>query len=105
MNARTQTEFNAVAANWTHKNPWRGVPHCTAGMVCNALHDLHQPSHNELAAIVSVLAGAIRKNGSLTQKCIDSLTDQLHEMADEIDQDLVNQQAEQAWNEQQARSA
>lgn len=100
MNAR-QSAFNAVAAAFTQGNPMR-VPHCSTSTVCNAMHDWYLPGHNDLAAVLAVYAGVIRKS-ALSNKCRDSVIDQLHELMDQIDQDLANQKAEQEWNEQQGR--
>ena len=93
MNAITQAEARTLAASWTKGNPM-SVPHCTTGMVCNAMHDWHLPGHHDFSAVLSVYAGAVRKSGALSDKCRDSVIDQLHELMDEIDQDLVNQQGE-----------
>ncbi len=81
----------------------QGTPHSTVSAVCNAMHDLRYPGHHDLSAVFSVLAGVVRDNKALSDKCIRSVVEQMDELMDEIDQDLVNQQAEQEWRENEAR--
>jgi hypothetical protein len=72
----------------------------------NALHDVPPcAGHHDLSGLIANLAGAVRGNLALSIKCRDSVIEQLDELADEVDQDLRNQQAEQSWNEEQTRDA
>jgi len=70
---------------------------------CNAMHDVALPDHDELIQLAFVYRAVVGRTGSLSQSCQKSVMDQLNEMAAEIDQDFVNQQAEQAWHEQEGR--
>lgn len=83
--------------------PTTSTPHSTVSAVCNAMHDLRYPGHDDLSTVFAVLAGVIRDNKALSLKCIKSVVEQMDELMDEIDQDLVSQQAEQAWREQEGR--
>ena len=62
--------------------------------ILNAIRYWCHPSHNELSGMLATLAAKIKENGSLSEKCKASIIDQLDEMADEIDQDLINQKEE-----------
>lgn len=79
-------------------------PHTTVKTACNALIDLPAAvGHHDLSSIVADLAGVVRKACGLSDKCRRSVIEQLDELADEIDQDLCNQRAEQEWREQESR--
>ena len=68
----TTGELNTAIRRWSHSNPL----------------------HNEISSVFSVMAAAIHKNGAMTDKCRLSLIDQLDELANEVDQDFVNQRDE-----------
>ena len=72
----------------------QGTPHTTIGAVCNAIRSMRMPGHHDYSTVIAVLAASVKANGAMTDKCRTSIVDQLDEMADEIDQDLVNQRAE-----------
>ncbi len=63
----------------------------SAQEVANAIRNWHQPTHHELSMVIAGLAAKIKDMGGLTDSLTRSLVDQLDEMADEVDQDLVNQ--------------
>lgn len=72
----------------------------------NALHDVPPcASHHDLSGMFANLAGAVRRNLGMSDKCQRSVIEQLDELADEIDQDLVNQQTEQELREKESRDA
>lgn len=60
--------------------------------VCNAIRDWHLPGHHELSTVIAVLAAKVKDNGALGDAVKTSVVEMLDELADEIDQDLVNQQ-------------
>lgn len=68
------------------------TPHCSTSDVCNKIREWRLPDHHELSQVIVMLAAKIKDNGALSEKCKASIVDQLDEIADEIDQDLVNQQ-------------
>jgi len=82
------------------------MTHPTTRTASHALIDVcANVGHNDLSGLLADLAGVVRKNGALSVRCRDSVIDQLDELMDEIDQDLRNQQAEQAWSDKQSREA
>lgn len=62
-------------------------------LVSLALQDWYMPGHQDLSNVLFDLAAAVKGNDVLTGKCRRSVVDALLELADEVDQDLVNQQA------------
>lgn len=66
----------------------------SASTVCNAIRDWHLPGHHELSTVLAVLAEKVKDNGSLSDAVKTSVVEMLDELADEIDQDLVNQQGD-----------
>lgn len=93
MNAR-QEAFNAVAQTWRECNPMKlGTPHTTVNAVCNAIRDMHMPRHNDFSQVIAVFASKLKDSGFLSEKAKRSIVEQLDELADEIDQDKVNQEA------------
>jgi len=94
MNALNQTEAAAIARDWRKGNPMKfGVPHTTVNAVCNAIRDMHMPRHHDFSQVLAVFASKLKDSGYLSEKAKESILDQLAELADEIDQDLVNQGA------------
>lgn len=81
------------------------TPHTTTGTVCNAMHDWHMPGHHDLSAALAVFGAVVRKAGALTEAARKQTMELLDDAMDVIDQDLRNQQAEQAWGEQETRAA
>lgn len=59
--------------------------------VCNSIRDWRLPDHHELSTVIAVLAAKVKDNGSLSDAVKTSVVEMLDELADEIDQDLVNQ--------------
>ena len=53
-----------------------------------------KPLHNDISSVFAVLAAAVKQNGAMTDKCKSSVIDQLDELANEVDQDFVNQRDE-----------
>ena len=97
MNAR-QHAFAADAAAFTSGNPMKfGTPHTTVSAVCNAIRDMHMPGHHDFSQVLAVFASKLKDSGVFTEKAQDSILDQLAELADEIDQDKTNQDAERAY--------
>lgn len=70
------------------------TPHTTDNDVCNSIRDWHLPDHHELSMVIAVLASKIKDNGALSDAVKTSVVEMLDELADEIDQDLVNQQGD-----------
>lgn len=68
----TTSELNTAIRRWSRSNP------------------LHQ----EVSSVFFDLAAAMKENGALTDKCRLSVVDQLGEIANEVDQDFVNQRDE-----------
>jgi hypothetical protein len=94
MNALNQSEAVAIARDWRQGNPMKfGTPHTTVSAVCNAIRDMHMPRHHDFSQVLAVFASKLKDSGFLSEKVKESVLDQLAELADEIDQDLVNQQA------------
>ena len=81
----------------------QGTPHCSIGLVCNAMHSLPEPSHHDLTTILAVFAGLVRKSGALNESPRTLAMEYLDDAMDAIDQDGVVQQTEQAWREQESR--
>jgi len=52
------------------------------------------PNHDELAGVFFLMAEVVKQIGYLSDKCCASVVDQLQELANEVDQDEVNQRAE-----------
>lgn len=71
-----------------------GTPHTTCNTVCNAIRDWHLPGHHDLSTVIAMLASKIRANAALSDATKTSVVEMLDELADEIDQDLVNQGAQ-----------
>lgn len=91
MNAR-QDAFNADARTWRERNPMKlGTPHTTVCTVCNDIRDMHMPRHSDFSQVLHVFASKLKESGFFSEKAKESVLDQLAELADEIDQDLVNQ--------------
>lgn len=66
----------------------------SASTVCNAIRDWHLPGHHELSTVIAVLASKVKDSGALSDSVKTSAVEMLDELADEIDQDLVNQGAQ-----------
>lgn len=82
------------------------TPHTLVRTACNALIDLPSTiGHHDLSLVVADLAGVVRKSVGLSDKCRRSVIEQLDELAEEIDQDLRNQQEVQTWANEQTRAA
>lgn len=93
MTAR-QAAFTADAVAFRKGNPMKfGVPHTTVNAVCNAIREMHMPQHYDFSQVLAVFASKLKDSGFFSEKAKESILDQLAELADEIDQDLVNQQA------------
>ena len=94
MNALNQSEAAAIARDWRKGNPMKfGTPHTTVNAVCNAIRDMHTPRHHDFSQVLDVFASKLKDSGFLSEKAKRSIVEQLDELADEIDQDLVNQTA------------
>jgi hypothetical protein len=90
--------FADIAREFTNGNPMRlGVPHTSCNTVCNSIREWRMPCHEGLATVIAVLASKVKDNGSLSEKAKRSVVEQLDELADEIDQDKTNQEAERAY--------
>lgn len=93
MNAPDQAVF-AADARARRGNPMKlGTPHTTVNAVCNAIRDMHMPRHNDFSQVLAVFASKLKDSGFLSEKAKRSIVEQLDELADEIDQDKVNQEA------------
>lgn len=98
MNAINQTEAAAIAKDWRKGNPMKfSTPHTTVNAVCNAIRDMYMPGHHDFSQVLAVFASKLKASGAFTEKAQDSILDQLAELADEIDQDKTNQDAERAY--------
>ena len=77
-------------------NPFVRQQQITTDELCTAIRrwSRNNPLHNEVSSVFAVMAAAIKQNGAMTDKCRLSLIDQLDEMANEADQDFVNQRDE-----------
>ena len=92
MNAILQSEAAAIARDWHKGNSMKfGTPHTTVNAVCNAIRDMHMPRHHDFSQVLAVFASKLKDSGFLSERAKESILDQLAEMADEIDQDMVNQ--------------
>jgi len=82
------------------------MTHPTTRTASHALIDVSpNVGHNDLIALIGDHIGVIRKNGAISSDCAKTVVALLTKVMDEIDQDLVNQQAEQAWSDKQSRDA
>lgn len=86
------TMTQALAPFMQHLTPPMGTLEFCAAM---RRWSRSNPSHSELAGVLFLLASAAKTNGALSDKCKHSVVDQLQELANEVEQDAVNQQAEQ----------
>jgi hypothetical protein len=92
----------------SHANalPRASVPHQAALKASHALLDVSPlASHQELTDLAANYCWLLSKSLALSPSVAKSLSLQMIEVMDAIDQDLVNQQAEQAWREQESRNA
>lgn len=94
MNALNQSEAAAIARDWRKGNPMQlGTPHTTVCGACNAIRNMYMPRHNDFSQVLVVFASKLKDSGFLSEKAKRSIVEQLDELADEIDQDKVNQEA------------
>jgi len=82
------------------------MTHQAARTASHALMDVSNlASHNELTTLAGNFGWLLSKSLALSPSVAKALSLQMVEIMDAIDQDLVNQQAEQSWNEAQTRAA
>ncbi len=80
------------------------MTHQAALKACHALLDVPNiASHKELTELAANYCWLLSKSLALSPSVGKSLSMQMVEIMDAIDQDLVNQQAEQEWREAEAR--
>jgi hypothetical protein len=92
MNSLTRTEAAAIARGLTgRKQVNLGTPHATVCGACNAIREMYMPGHHDFSQVLAVFASKLKDSGFLSEKVKRSVIEQLDELADEIDQDLVNQ--------------
>ena len=91
MNALNQSEAAAIARNFCEGNPMLSTPHTTVNGACNAIRDMYMPGHHDFSQVLAVFASKLKDSGFLSEKAKRSVIEQLDKLADEIDQDLVNQ--------------
>ena len=66
----------------------------THGELCNAIRAWKNPDHMELSTVLAVLSGKVHSMGCLTDRVSREIIESLDDLADLVDQDMVNQGAE-----------
>lgn len=110
MNARSQVSLSEMFATFHRdiNNLPPVVIRVTPRELKHAIIDCDPLSHRDLVDVLMGLAAKVKKGvgSALGEKCASSVSDQLTELAgklndiaDVVEQDEVNQQAEAAWSE------
>ena len=87
MNATTHIETSALV---------RGQ-RITTNDVCNVLRTWAMPSHDDWVAVVANLATKVKTANALSAAATAVIVDMLDEITGQIEQDKIDQQAEQMW--------
>lgn len=73
-------------------------PPISTGQLFSSIRSWNQgrPSHSEIAAVLHLMASAVKASGPLSDACSRSVVDQLQELVNEVEQDDANQQEQSA---------
>jgi hypothetical protein len=101
MNARPQANFNEMFATF-HRDIDALPPvviRVTPRELKHAIIDCDPLSHRDLVDVLMGLAAKVKKGtgSALNDKCAGSVASMLADIADVVEQDLVNQQEEADW--------
>ena len=98
MNAIRQIEAQALASAFTRgTDQLPRALRVTTNDVCNILRTWSMPSHDEWVTVVANLATKAKTANALSAAATAVIVDMLDEIVGQIEQDKIDQQAEQMW--------
>ena len=69
--------------------------------ICNALREAPGGNHEYRLTVVACFAAWLKTPSAMSEKCTSVCVDLLDEITGQIEQDLIDQQAETAWTEKE----
>ena len=95
MNATTRAETAALSR----------YERITANDVCNTLRDWSMPSHDDWTTFIANVASKVQTANALSAAATAVIVDMLDEIIGQIEQDKIDQQAEQMWLDSKREAA